>query len=147
MKLGEMMIPDGASGQVQGVPMMGRRSSTEAPRPTVAEIVTDSRGDILHRMCNVILLAPPGPDKSEQQLKVRGQIIGTYWDARFDLGPALDNSGEVQVMVTYVDAAERGAPLLFPTENCQTFGDTETAEDNVIKWKAALCKVGKKFTG
>merc|ERR1719223_2432478 len=97
----------------------GRRHVT---KPTVAEIVTDSRGDVLHRMCNVILLSPQSPDK-EQQLKVRGQIIGTY-----------------------VDPSERSVPLIYPTKHAQTFGDTETADGNVIKWKAALCKVGKKFT-
>lgn len=119
----------------------GRRHVT---KPTVAEIVTDSRGDVLHRMCNVILLSPQSPDK-EQQLKVRGQIIGTYWDER-DIGPTLDYAGEVQVMVTYVDPSERSVPLIYPTKHAQTFGDTETADGNVIKWKAALCKVGKKFT-
>jgi len=111
---------------------------------TVAEVVTDSRGDVLHRMCNVILLSPQTTDK-EQQLKVRGQIIGTYWDER-DIGPSLDHPGEVQVMVTYVDASERSASLLFPTKYATTFGDTETAEGNIIKWKATLCKVGKKFS-
>jgi len=110
---------------------------------TVAEVVTDSRGDVLHRNCNVILLSPQSTDR-EQQLKVRGQIIGTYWDER-DLGPTLDHPGEVQVMVTYVDASERSASLLFPTKYALTFGDTETTEGNIIKWKAALCKVGKKF--
>lgn len=78
-------------------------------------------------------------------MKVRGHIIGTYWDER-DVGPALDHPGEVQVMVTYVDATERGVPLLFPTKHAQTFGETETAEGNIIKWKASLCKVGKKFS-
>jgi len=112
--------------------------------PTVAEVVTDSRGDVLHRMCNVILLSPQSNDK-EQQLKVRGQIIGTYWDER-DIGPSLDHPGEVQVMVTYVDACERSSSLLFPTKYATTFGDTETAEGNIIKWKASLCKVGKKFS-
>lgn len=110
----------------------------------MAEVVTDSRGDVLHRMCNVILLCPQASDK-EQQLKVRGQIIGTYWDER-DIGPTLDHPGEVQVMVTYVDSSERNAPLLFPTQYAATFGDTETAEGNIIKWKASLCKVGKKFS-
>lgn len=111
---------------------------------TVAEVVTDSRGDVLHRMCNVILLSPHSNDK-EQQLKVRGQIIGTYWDER-DIGPTLDHAGEVQVMVTFVDASERSASLLFPSKCAATFGDTETAEGNIIKWRAALCKVGKKFS-
>lgn len=118
----------------------GRRHASEA---TVAEVVTDSRGDVLHRTCNVILLGPQTPDR-EQQLKVRGQIIGTYWDER-DIGPPLCHPGEVQVMVTYVDPSERSVALLFPTKHAQTFGDTETAEGNLIKWKAALCKVGKKF--
>jgi len=111
---------------------------------TVVEVVTDSRGDVLHRMCNVILLSPQSPDK-EQQLKVRGQIIGTFWDER-DVGPTLDHPGEVQIMVTYVDASERSVPLLFATKYAQNFGDTETTEGNVIKWKASLCKVGKKFS-
>lgn len=118
----------------------GRRHASEA---TVAEVVTDIRGDVLHRMCNVILLTPQTPDR-EQQLKVRGQIIGTFWDES-DIGPSLCHPGEVQVMVTYVDPSERGVALLFPTKNAQTFGDTETAEGNIIKWKATLCKVGKKF--
>jgi len=95
-------------------------------------------------MCNVILLSPQTSEK-ECQLKVRGQIIGTYWDER-DIGPTLDHPGEVQLMVTYVDASERSAPLLFPTKYASTFGDTETAEGNIIKWKASLCKVGKKFS-
>jgi len=119
----------------------GRRHAGEA---TVAEVVTDSRGDVLHKMCNVILLSMQAPDR-EQQLKVRGQIIGTYWDER-DIGPSLCNPGEVQVMVTYVDPSERSVALLFPTKHAQTFGDTETAEGNLIKWKATLCKVGKKFS-
>lgn len=116
-----------------------RRHSGEA---TVAEVVTDARGDVLHRMCNVILLSPQAA--TETFLKVRGQIIGTYWDER-DLGPPLDNPGEVQVMVTYVEASERSVPLLFPTNFAETFGDTETPEGNIVKWKASLCKVGKKF--
>lgn len=123
-------------------PLEARRTTSDGP--TVAEVVTDSRGDVLHRMCNVILLSPQSTDK-EQQLKVRGQIIGTYWDER-DIGPTLDHAGEVQVMVTYVDASERTASLLFPTKYATTFGDTETAEGNIIKWKASLCKVGKKFS-
>lgn len=126
---------------------VGRRHSGP-DATTVAEVVTDSRGDVLHRMTNVILLSPhqgiANPDR-EQQLKVRGQIIGTYWDER-DIGPALEHPWEVQVMVTYVDATERSVPLLFPTKEAQTFGDTETAEGNIIKWKAQLCKVGKKFS-
>lgn len=120
-----------------------RQHVTDGPTPTVAEVVTDSRGDVLHRMCNVILLSPQNPDK-EQQLKVRGQIIGTYLDER-DIGPTLDHPGEVQVLVTYVDSSERAVPLLYPTKQAQTFGDTETPESNIIKWRAALCKVGKKF--
>lgn len=98
----------------------------------------------MHRMCNVILLSPQSTDK-EQQLKVRGQIIGTYVDEQ-DIGPPLDHPGEVQVMVTYVDASERSAALLFPTKYQATFGDTENPDGNIIKWKATLCKVGKKFS-
>jgi len=113
--------------------------------PTVAEVVTDSRGDVLHRMCNVILLSPQAMDK-EQQLKVRGQIIGTYWDEQRDVGATLDHPGEVQVIVTYVDPTERNVALLYPTKYASTFGDTETTDGNIIKWKAALCKVGKKFS-
>jgi len=122
-----------------GEKLPGRRETL-----TVAEVVTDSRGDVLHRMCNVILLSPLTGDR-EQQLKVRGQIIGTYWDA-WDAGPALEHPGEVQVMVTYVDASERGVALLYPSKHVQTFADTETTEGNVIKWRANLCKVGKKFS-
>jgi len=120
----------------------GRRQLADAT--TVAEVVTDSRGDVLHKMCSVILYAPQqgAPDVA---LKVRGQIIGTFWDER-DIGPPVDCPGEVQIMVTYVDASERNVPLLFPTRYAQTFGETETTEGNIIKWKAALCKVGKKFT-
>lgn len=103
------------------------------------EVFTD-RGDVLHRMCNVTLLSG-----ENEQLKVRGQVIGTFWDER-DLGPSLENQDEVQVMVTYVDASERNAPLMFPTQFAQTFGDTETTEGNIIKWKASLCRVGKKFS-
>lgn len=115
------------------------------PSPTTqTQVVTDSRGDVLHRMCNVILLSPQSAEK-EQQLKVRGQIIGTYWDER-DVGPRLDDPGEVQVIITYVDPSERSVPLLFPTPAAQSFGDTETTEGNIIKWKASLCKVGKKFS-
>lgn len=119
-------------------------SSGGGPSSTIVEVITDSRGDVLHRNTNVILLSPQSSDR-EQQLKVRGQIIGTYWDER-DIGPTLDHPGEVQVNVTYVDASERSAPLLFATKYAQTFGDTETTEGNIIKWKAALCKVGKKFS-
>eukprot|EP00427_Karlodinium_veneficum_P027056 CAMPEP_0169208568 /NCGR_PEP_ID=MMETSP1016-20121227/14197_1 /TAXON_ID=342587 /ORGANISM="Karlodinium micrum, Strain CCMP2283" /LENGTH=455 /DNA_ID=CAMNT_0009285943 /DNA_START=18 /DNA_END=1383 /DNA_ORIENTATION=- len=112
-----------------------RRGTCESlSGPTVAEIVTDSRGDVLHRMCNVILLSPQSTDKEQQQLKVRGQIIGTYWDER-DIGPTLDHPGEVQVMVTYVDSSERSTSLLFPTKYATNFSDTETAEGNIIKWK------------
>eukprot|EP00929_Paragymnodinium_shiwhaense_P012248 TRINITY_DN11908_c0_g1_i1.p1 TRINITY_DN11908_c0_g1~~TRINITY_DN11908_c0_g1_i1.p1 ORF type:complete len:464 (+),score=92.05 TRINITY_DN11908_c0_g1_i1:77-1468(+) len=111
---------------------------------TQAEVVTDSRGDVLHKMCNVILLSSQSGDK-EQQLKVRGQIIGTYWDER-DIGPPLDSPAEVQVMVTYVDASERHVPLMFPTKYAANFGETESPDGNIIKWKAGLCKVGKKFT-
>lgn len=115
------------------------------PMPTTqTQVVTDSRGDVLHRMCNVILLLPQSSEK-EQQLKVRGQIVGTYWDER-DVGPRLDDPGEVQVIVTYVDPSERSVPLLFPTAAAQAFGDTETTDGNIIKWKASLCKVGKKFS-
>lgn len=122
-----------------------RHTATDAP--TIAEVVTDSRGDVLHKLCNVILLAPHSHTDREQQLKVRGQITGTFWDHKRDIGwPALDHPGEVQVMVTYVDAAERSVPLLFPTQFANTFGETETPEGNLIKWKAALCKVGKKFS-
>lgn len=117
----------------------------QGPEPTTqAEVVTDSRGDVLHRMCNVILLSPQSPDATEQ-LKVRGQIIGTYWDSR-EVGPHLDYPGEVQVMISYVDASERHVPLLFPTQYAQTFADCETAEGNIVKWKATLVKVGKKFS-
>lgn len=122
----------------------GSAGAAHRPEATVAEVVTDSRGDVLNRMCNVILLSSQSADK-QKQLKVRGQIIGTYWDER-DIGPTLDHPTEVQVMVTYVDSSERSASLLFPTKYATTFGDTETAEGNIIKWKAALCKVGKKFT-
>lgn len=121
-----------------------RRTSAGPMATTEAEVVTDSRGDVLHKMCNVILLSPQSIDK-EQQLKVRGQIIGTYWDEQ-NIGPLLDHPSEVQVMVTYVDASERNQPLLFPTRHAHTFGETETTEGNIIKWKASLCKVGKKFS-
>jgi len=113
----------------------------------MAEVVTDSRGDVLHRMCNVILLSKESPDTTDQ-LKVRGQIIGTYWDAQ-KVGPALENPQEVQIMITYVDPSERAMPLIFPTPMVQTFADCETNASeggNIIKWKASLCKVGKKFS-
>lgn len=129
---------------VRTEPVPELRRNSDGAGVTQSEVVTDSRGDVLHRMCNVILLSPHSVDK-EQQLKVRGQIIGTYWDER-DIGPPLDHAGEVQVMVTYVDASERNAPLLFPTRYATAFGDTEAAEHNIIKWKASLCKVGKKFS-
>lgn len=130
------------SGTLDPTPLGSRRSHNMSDATTMAEVVTDSRGDVLHRMCNVILLSHLS--EREQQLKVRGQVIGTYFDQP-DTGPSLDHPGEVQVMVTYVEACERAVPLLYPTKYAQTFGETETPDGNVIKWKAALCKVGKKF--
>jgi len=122
--------------------MDGGGQVTARQHTTTAEVVTDSRGDVLHKGTNVILLSQSA-DK-EQQLKVRGQIIGTYWDEQ-DLGPHLDHSGEVQLMVTYVDPSERATPLAFPTSHAATFGDVENADSPFIKWRAGLCKVGKKF--
>jgi hypothetical protein len=141
-----------ASALRQEATIDGRLEASQArKRPgdihnTVAEVVTDSRGDVLHTMCNVILLQPPSQDNKEQQLKVRGQIVGTYWDHQKEVVPPLEHPGEVQVLITYVDSSERHVPLIFPTKYAQTFGDTETAEYNIIKWKASLCKVGKKFS-
>lgn len=118
----------------------------EAPprQTTTAEVVTDCRGDVLHKNTNVILLSPHQTPGTEQQLRVRGQIVGTYWD-EIDTGPHLSNASEVQVMVTYIDAMDRGTVLLFPTKQVSTFADTESDMQNVIRWKATMCKVGKKF--
>eukprot|EP00928_Gymnodinium_smaydae_P028553 TRINITY_DN21741_c0_g1_i1.p1 TRINITY_DN21741_c0_g1~~TRINITY_DN21741_c0_g1_i1.p1 ORF type:complete len:531 (+),score=77.71 TRINITY_DN21741_c0_g1_i1:88-1593(+) len=76
--------PDGGmqdGGGICGGGGCGARRGYTADATTVAEVVTDSRGDVLHRLCNVILLCPQNVDK-EQQLKVRGQVVGTYWDTR-----------------------------------------------------------------
>jgi len=123
-----------------GQPFRSPAAAEKAMRSNSHTEVFTDRGDVLHRMCNVTLLSG-----ENEQLKVRGQVIGTFWDER-DLGPSLENQDEVQVMVTYVDASERNAPLMFPTQFAQTFGDTETTEGNIIKWKASLCRVGKKFS-
>lgn len=112
---------------------------------TVAEVATDFRGDVLSRGKNVILLPHQQGSEKERQIKVRGEIIGTYWEP-FDVGPPLDTTGEVQVLVTYIDPSERSTQLMYPTRDTVTFGDTENADNNVIKWRAAFCKVGKKFT-
>lgn len=113
---------------------------------TVAEVATDVRGDVLGRGKSVVLLSfqQSGGDK-DRQIKVRGEIIGTFWEP-FDVGPPLEGAGEVQVLVTYIDPSERNTPLMYPTRDTATFGDTENADNNVIKWRASLCKVGKKFS-
>jgi len=144
----------GGSGSGGGVGAVGagepageQRGGVLEPPPrqtTTAEVVTDCRGDVLHKNTNVILLSPHQTSGTEQQLRVRGQIVGTYWDEN-DTGPHLSNASEVQVMVTYIDAMDRGTALLFPTKQVSTFADTESDMQNVIRWKATMCKVGKKF--
>lgn len=110
----------------------------------MAEVATDVRGDVLSRGKTVILLPRQTGDK-ERQIKVRGEVIGTFWEP-YEGDPPLDNAGEVQILVTYIDPQERSTSLMFPAGDIVTFGDTENADNNVIKWKATLCKVGKKFS-
>eukprot|EP00927_Polykrikos_kofoidii_P058105 TRINITY_DN5243_c0_g2_i1.p1 TRINITY_DN5243_c0_g2~~TRINITY_DN5243_c0_g2_i1.p1 ORF type:complete len:514 (-),score=63.88 TRINITY_DN5243_c0_g2_i1:77-1618(-) len=107
--------------------------------------VTDCRGNLLVDMCDVILLSPKSRLSMEQELHVRGKIVGLFSRER-DVGPELDDSSQVQVLVTFVDASERNTPLMFPSEAATVFGDTETHSGNVIKWKACFCKLGKKFS-
>jgi len=106
--------------------------------------VHDCDSNVLHKLCNVTLLMACGEDSKVEHLRVRGTLVGTYSD-QSDVGPRLDNPDEIQVIVTYVDASARSLPLLFPGQKARTFRDTETPEGNLIKWRASLCRMGKKF--
>jgi len=107
------------------------------------EAVTDCIGNVLQKFSAVTLLSHLADD-TERQLKVRGTVVGTYSDPS-DVGPPLLSARDVQVMITYVDASERHVRLPFPTSDAHTFGETETPEGNIVRWKAAHCRLGKKF--
>lgn len=140
--MGLSLQPPRLSSSSRSVGPLSPGAGLASPPPVVAsEPLADCSGGPLGIWSNVTLLAP-----GDAPLRVRGQIVGTYWEQRTDIGPQLRSPGEVQVLVTFVEPGHRSVPLLHPTERARTFGDTETADGNVIRWEAALCRIGKKFT-
>lgn len=119
---------------------------TSGPESTQPEVITDCRGDVLHKNCKVVLLQEGGSDKY-QEIKVRGYVVGTFFDPE-PSGPPLDTAAEIQVQISYVDSSEKNTLLMFPatSHGPRTFGDTEQPESSITKWKASFVKVGTKFS-
>lgn len=109
--------------------------------PSRCQKLLDCRGSELHKDSEVILLVQPRGERKPHQVKVRAKIVATH----LDMNDASQQSGDVQVLVTYVDPSERKTALQFPTESATTFGDAERIGNCFIKWRASLCRVGKRF--